>query len=245
MKHLSIISIIIISFIVVSKLHTSPISVVCGGTSRTSVTAYAVLCGGTFDAGALQVASPGASGRYLLSNGAGALPTFQTLSFSITNSVTLFQTQTASSSSSLVFLVFIDGSSLILVTFNALVPSTSAVLNMDFSTDSGSTYISSGYTSGYLSHSYNSATLSNTTSTTTCPLGGSTSTVVSGYVLINISASGGSGIAYLGQGMYGTTGIFTELFGVNLTGNINAIKFSMSAGTISSGTISVYKVKLA
>lgn len=51
-----------------------------GGTGLASATAYAVLCGGTTSTGAFQsVASVGTAGQVLTSNGAGALPTFQTL----------------------------------------------------------------------------------------------------------------------------------------------------------------------
>ena len=50
-----------------------------GGTGVASTTAYAVLCGGTTSTAALQsIASVGTSGQLLTSNGAGALPTFQT-----------------------------------------------------------------------------------------------------------------------------------------------------------------------
>ena len=56
------------------------VTVAKGGTGQTSLTAYAVLCGGTTSTGAVQpVASVGTSGQVLTSNGAGALPTFQTL----------------------------------------------------------------------------------------------------------------------------------------------------------------------
>jgi hypothetical protein len=49
-----------------------------GGTGKTSATAYAVLCGGTTSTGAFQsIAGVGSSGNVLTSNGAGALPTFQ------------------------------------------------------------------------------------------------------------------------------------------------------------------------
>ena len=51
-----------------------------GGTGDTSFTAYTVLCGGTTSTGALQnVASVGTSGQVLTSNGAAALPSFQSL----------------------------------------------------------------------------------------------------------------------------------------------------------------------
>jgi hypothetical protein len=50
-----------------------------GGTGVSSLTAYAVLCGGTTSTGAVQsIASVGTAGTILTSNGAGALPTFQT-----------------------------------------------------------------------------------------------------------------------------------------------------------------------
>jgi hypothetical protein len=55
--------------------------VASGGTGASSQTAYAVLAGGTTSTGAYQsVASVGTSGQVLTSNGAGALPTFQTIS---------------------------------------------------------------------------------------------------------------------------------------------------------------------
>jgi hypothetical protein len=54
------------------------VAVADGGTGASSLTAYAVLCGGTTSTGAVQpVASVGTAGHVLTSNGAGALPTFQ------------------------------------------------------------------------------------------------------------------------------------------------------------------------
>lgn len=50
-----------------------------GGTGRSSATAYAVICGGTTATGILQsIASVGSLGQVLTSNGADALPTFET-----------------------------------------------------------------------------------------------------------------------------------------------------------------------
>ena len=61
----------------------STIGVTLGGTGVASATAYAVQCGGTTSTGAHQsVASVGTSGQILTSNGAGALPTFQTFTTS-------------------------------------------------------------------------------------------------------------------------------------------------------------------
>lgn len=50
-----------------------------GGTGIGSATAYAVLCGGTTATNPIQsIAGVGTAGQHLTSNGAGALPTFQT-----------------------------------------------------------------------------------------------------------------------------------------------------------------------
>lgn len=52
-----------------------------GGTGVASLTAYAVICGGTTTTGPVQsIAGVGTSGQVLTSNGAGALPTFQAAS---------------------------------------------------------------------------------------------------------------------------------------------------------------------
>jgi hypothetical protein len=57
------------------------VAVADGGTGRSSHTAYAVLCGGTTTTAAQQsIASVGSLGHVLTSNGAGALPTFQSIS---------------------------------------------------------------------------------------------------------------------------------------------------------------------
>jgi hypothetical protein len=65
---------------------TGTLPVANGGTGATSQTAYAVLAGGTTSTGAYQsIASVGTSGQVLTSNGAGALPTFQTVSGGVTS----------------------------------------------------------------------------------------------------------------------------------------------------------------
>jgi hypothetical protein len=59
-----------------------PVEVAKGGTGASSLTAYAIICGGTTGAGVVQsIASVGTSGQVLTSNGAAALPTFQDVTF--------------------------------------------------------------------------------------------------------------------------------------------------------------------
>jgi len=61
------------------------VTVAQGGTGNTSATAYALLAGGTTSTNAYQsLASVGTTGQILTSNGAGALPTFQTSSAGVT-----------------------------------------------------------------------------------------------------------------------------------------------------------------
>jgi len=59
---------------------TPPLTVANGGTGDTTLTTFALLAGGTTATGAVQsLAGVGTTGQALASNGAGALPTFQTL----------------------------------------------------------------------------------------------------------------------------------------------------------------------
>ena len=58
---------------------TNPVSVTYGGTGLATTTAYSVVFTGTTATGAFQAtAGPGTAGQVLTSNGAAALPTFQT-----------------------------------------------------------------------------------------------------------------------------------------------------------------------
>ncbi len=63
--------------------HGTRVSVPFGGTDNTTFTAYSVICAGTTAIGSFQnVSGLGTSGQILTSNGAGALPTWQTNSAS-------------------------------------------------------------------------------------------------------------------------------------------------------------------
>lgn len=62
-----------------SALTTGTLPVSSGGTGVTSTTAYGVLVGGTTSTGAFQNAGVGTAGQVLTSNGASAVPSFQTI----------------------------------------------------------------------------------------------------------------------------------------------------------------------
>ena len=224
---------------------SNPVTVAQGGTGDTSVTAYAVLCGGTTSTGAVQsVSGVGTSGQVLTSNGASALPTWQAASAA--GSWNLIETNTASSSASLIFTSsYVTGYTQYAVVFvNINNASGTTTLNMDWSVNN-STYLGSAFQSGILSNSYNSATLANTNSTTTCPLTPSltnTNVEVNGVIFLAFPASAIS--SYEGQiYLNDTTSVYVNCYGINTgTTTINNIKFSYSSGNIASGTISLYGI---
>jgi len=61
-----------------TSMMTGPVNVAGGGTGNATLTAYAPVFGGTTGTAALQSGTVGTAGQVLTSNGAGALPTFQT-----------------------------------------------------------------------------------------------------------------------------------------------------------------------
>jgi hypothetical protein len=77
-------------------VHASPVNVGCGGTDMSSLTAYAIICGGTTTTGAFQnVSGVGSSGQGLMSNGASALPTWQNVLAGLVSSTRLYAGSTA------------------------------------------------------------------------------------------------------------------------------------------------------
>jgi hypothetical protein len=83
-----------------SAISTGTVGVSVGGTGRTTNVAYSVVCGGTTTGGAEQsVASVGTSGQVLTSGGAGALPTWTTISSTPTTAQVLTATAGATGGS--------------------------------------------------------------------------------------------------------------------------------------------------
>ena len=160
----------------------------------------------------------------------------------------LIQTQTASSSASL---TFTTGITLVysnfMVVYSGVVPATNnQILEMQVSTNGGSSYINSGYTTGFNHFPYNSSTITNANSTTYVILSGSVANTA------NLGASGtlfcynfknGNTQAYSGTANYNAAGTATIGFigGVGPgTSPVNALQFLFASGNISTGTISVY-----
>ncbi len=226
-----------------------PAQVALGGTGDSSLTAYAVLCGGTTSTGPVQsISSVGTSGQILTSSGAAALPTFT--SASAVGSMVLLQTLTASNSASLVFTdTYITTSyAYYFIQINEIFPVSNGVqLVLNLSTNNGSTYVSTGFAASLLSNPYNSATLTNTNSTANMPLSlaaGLSSTIgISGYLNLYGLAVSSTGVFVPGQLYSGTTNyIVGGAYIPIIATTVNALQFIMSSGNIASGTISLYGI---
>jgi hypothetical protein len=115
------------------------LAVADGGTGVSSLTAYAVLAGGTTSTGAVQTVSGlGTSGQVLTSNGSGALPTWVTPSSGIWTHIA---TSTASTSSAIVFSNLSDYEMLRLSFYNVRPTTDDSSLRLTLSSDNGSTFI--------------------------------------------------------------------------------------------------------
>lgn len=225
-----------------------PVVVSNGGTGDTSLTAYAVLCGGTTTTGAVQsIASVGTSGQLLTSNGAGALPTMQAAPAA--GGLVKIQTQTASNSANLSFTTGITSTyTTYMFTLNNVVPATNAVtLNVTVTVDGGSNYLATGYLAGVNSNPYNSATITNANSTTAMPLTGAqvnTSTVgVSGNVYFyNITTANLPEMTAQINWNSGSQQVGLAVANNSTTTGVNGFRFVFSSGNISSGSITLYGV---
>jgi hypothetical protein len=116
---------------------------------------------------------------------------------------------------------------------------------MNWSTNNGSSYLSSLFKTGILYNTYTSATLANTISTTNCVLTPSVASAnipLNGILYLNFNTSAVA--AYNGQ-IYipDATTKNVVCYGVNTgTTTINNISFSYGSGNITSGTLSLYGI---
>jgi hypothetical protein len=223
-----------------------PITVAQGGSGDSSLTAYAVVCGGTTSTGALQsVSGVGTSGQVLTSNGAAALPTWQNSAAG--GNLVLLQSQTASSSASLTFSTGVSSTyNTYFFLFSAVVPATNtAILGMTLTGSGGS------YAAGTNYFAYNSATVNNINSASNILIGGALSNTasigVSGSAYGYGMTSGTSEPSVCGQVVFNSSALGTTAFGLSTglsssVSTITAFVFQMSSGNISTGTITVFGV---
>lgn len=231
-----------------------PLVVAEGGSGRTSATAYGVLCGGTTSTGAQQsIASVGTSGQVLTSNGAGALPTFQGLP-ATSSAWVLISTGTASSSASIDFTGLSTTYSAYKIIYNNVYPGTTGTqLTMLFSTDNGSSFITSNYQYTGMAQATGAYAATASTNSSSILLSNSvafftvTNTVGSGEItLFNPAGSQATklishtGCSYVGSSPVPAT--YTTM-GMYVTASaVNAIRLQMSSGNIGTGTFKLYGI---
>jgi hypothetical protein len=222
-----------------------PIEISKGGTNATSMTNTDGVC--YFDGTSIVTTAAGTAGQILTSNGAGIAPTFQA---TVTGSLVLINTLTASNSATLVF----DSSMLTgayknyVFKMNGIIPVTDATtLNMVVSVDNGATYKGAGtYQSGVPYISWNGTTWSNSNTNNSSYLSPATGLSATyaylGEITLSNPIAGNYVIWYgnffSGGNIMGLINCYTNTGGVA----VNNVKFYSSSGNISSGTISLYGV---
>jgi len=234
-----------------------PAEVAKGGTGVATNTAYAVLCGGTTATGAIQsIASVGTADQVLTSNGAGALPTFQDAgggggsiefitSTTISDDATIDFTDLSSTYAVYIFELL-----------NIHCATDDKYLMVRTSTDNGSNYDSSGYyyatvynngTSFGAAISYSGAGMLLTGSNSSAKLGSASNENYCGTVKLYYPSDSSTYTMISGYGGYrdNSGSIMTTSFsGFRASAaDVDAIRFLMESGNLSSGTIKVYGVK--
>lgn len=166
------------------------------------------------------------------------------------SSLVLISSQTASTSATLDFTGLTTYSNL-LVVFQGVCPVTNAtVLQMLMSSNNGSTWMGAGnYNGGINYHAYTSTTLTNANSTAAFLLSGSilNSQGVCGHLRISNMNNGASlNLQMNGQSTWNDTVVgaycFGEIGGAGFPA-INALRFQMSSGNLSVGTITLWGMK--
>ena len=137
------------------------------------------------------------------------------------------------------------------ITFRAVVPATDgATLRMECSNDNGATWFNTDYKSGINYSDYDTATMTNSNSTTNC--------VFTPPLDNGISTSGGNGYFYWFTRQANEPFFFGQISCFNNTTNdvafgtcggkcghtgVNAFKFFMSSGNITTGEFSIYGIQ--
>lgn len=217
-----------------------------GGTGNTSFSSVnSVVFTGATSTSALQAPATGAANTVLTSNGAGILPTWKPASSS--GSIVLLSTQTANNAVSLIFLDTTYHSYL-LKWYNVVPILDQKAICLQYTTDSGVTYVSVGYACGVEAWAYNSAGNTNQPQTTHAQISNNISTNPAGSGVGQCFLHGFN--AAVPFGLAGQASSFNPLVswqlvisgGGNGTTGANGIKIFMESGNISTGTFSFYGI---
>ncbi len=237
----------------------NPAQVSRGSTGLSSATAYAVLCGGTTSTADLQsIASVGSSNQSLVSNGAGALPTFQNQPV---GDWSLISTGTASDSASIEFNNLSSTHFLFLIVCHNVVPATNTDnFQMRTSTDNGLNFDASAGNYAYVNRIFKasgthidfdsaSATEIVFVGSGSDTMGNASNETYDGNVwLYNPSSTAYTRVVYTGVFTSADSASEDALFGGGhraSAADVDAIQFLMSSGNITSGIFKLYGLSAA
>lgn len=182
--------------------------------------------------------SAGTANNILASNGTNFISTTPSLVF-------LTSTTISGAPASVSFTSGLTTYSTLMVQIASLQPATNGTtLNMDVSSNAGSSYFATGYSAGINYSAHNSATLTNANSSTTAIL----ASAINNASLVNCTVwlyqMGLSGSFYYhGTATWfnGSNIVFGYLGGQNTNNSINALRFSFSSGNMNNqGYIAIY-----
>lgn len=225
-------------------MQTSPTSVSSGGTGLSVASAaYAVLVGGTNSIAPIQMVAPGTSGQVFTSNGAGALP-----SWTKNNGFVLLKTIAASNSANLTFNSsdFSSDFSVFMIIIEGLDPlGVGVTLQGTFSTNNGSSYLSTGYSSGMGSLTYNGTAISSLNSTTVLQLCTTSSGQHSAIFFLfgmngNFPTSTGPVIIGWSFSAFVPTRYGILIGSISGSPNVNNLRIAESSGNINTGYAFLY-----
>lgn len=224
-----------------------PIEISKGGTNATSMaTTDGVVY---FDSSKLVTTAAGTSGNVLTSNGAGVAPTYQAAPTG--GSLRFIQSQSGTGGASLVFNTGLSYTNYVLLFYGATGTNAGGdvQLNLQFSTDGGGTYLTSGYLSGLNRYITNSTTNQNNNDSASILLlegmGNNVKFNVGAVFIFGIGVSGNPSALVQGFGQYNAEASNSIIFGggvYNSTATATSFKLfvNSASGVISTGTFVLY-----
>jgi len=214
-----------------------PIEISKGGTNASSMTNTNGVV--YFDGTRLETTTVGTAGQVLTSNGAGSAPTMQAK----TQNLELVETITISSSTSYVIFDDLPSNTHFVVIVDYAVSTNDDVLALEVSDDNGSTWETSGYTSGATFWRYNSASLTNQNTTSYFRFGGSSGSGGAYNFTINLNNINTANNSHVyASGLRTRSGSSYIMAVGEGPANVNALRFGLvTGGTFSSARFSLYK----
>ena len=212
--------------------------------NTSAITQYDILVGGASNA--IVSVTPNTSGYVLTSNGTSANPSFQ-VPASASGALIELAKRTASNSAAISFTSIVSSSySTYFLNYSNVVPATAdTTLNLQISTNNGSSWIASSYEGGCLVLNWSTGGQFYSSSTSSAVLtniiGNSQNGLAGNTWLYNLQNS--QGFLCRGTAVYVAStpqATMDDHFGWNTNTSVNAIRLVMNAGNITSGTFTLY-----